>query len=136
MYRIYISESVVVDQNKTIETSEECIATEADRQITAQPVTAQETDFNPEADQQNETAKGSHNKGTCTICTKFDDHKKKYTDVRIDYQKKIPTGYECFMDDIQKVLVLPLLTTKKHVFVSRLVTFNETFAAESENGKY
>ena len=32
-----------------------------------------------------------------------------------------------------KVFLLPKLTTKEHVFVSRLVTFNETFATLNEN---
>ena len=31
--------------------------------------------------------------------------------------------------DMQKVLLLPKMTTKKHFFVSRLVIFNETFAS-------
>ena len=133
----HISEFVVVDQNEEFETSEDCIATETDRQLTAQPLTAQETAFNPEAAQQNETAKGSpkHNKQTCTICTKFDDHKKKYTVATIEYQQKIPTGYEYFTADMQNVLVLPMLTRKEHLLFSRLVTFNETFAAKSENSK-
>ena len=37
----------------------------------------------------------------------------------------------CLTADIQKVLVLPKLTTKQDVFVSRLVTFNETFASKT-----
>ena len=32
---------------------------------------------------------------------------------------------------MQKVIVLPKLTTKEHLFVSRLVTFNETFRSKT-----
>ena len=32
---------------------------------------------------------------------------------------------------MQKVLVLPVLTTKQHLFVSRLIVFNETFASKT-----
>ena len=35
---------------------------------------------------------------------------------------------------MQKVLVLPKLSSKDHVFVSRLVTFNQTFALKDEDG--
>ena len=35
--------------------------------------------------------------------------------------------------DMHKVLVLPKLNTKEHVFVSRLVIFNETFASLNPN---
>ena len=31
--------------------------------------------------------------------------------------------------DMQKVIILPKLTTKEHIFTSRLVCFNETFSA-------
>ena len=32
---------------------------------------------------------------------------------------------------MRRVIVLPKLTTKKHLFVNRLVTFNETFASKT-----
>ena len=32
---------------------------------------------------------------------------------------------------MQRVIILPKLTTKEHLFVSRLVTFNETFASKT-----
>ena len=32
---------------------------------------------------------------------------------------------------MQRVIVLPKLTTKEHLFVSRLITFNETFASKT-----
>ena len=32
---------------------------------------------------------------------------------------------------MQRVILLPKLTIKEHVFVSRLVTFNETFASKT-----
>ena len=37
-----------------------------------------------------------------------------------------------FTADMQKVILLPKMTTKEHFFVSRLVVFNETFASMNE----
>ena len=45
--------------------------------------------------------------------------------------KPIPEEVVCFTADMQRVIVLPKLTTKEHLFVSRLVTFNETFASKT-----
>ena len=55
----------------------------------------------------------------------------RYTQARIEYQKTIPEEVVCFTADMQRVIVLPKLTTKEHLFVSRLVTFNETFASKT-----
>ena len=35
----------------------------------------------------------------------------------------------CYSADMQKVIILPKLTTKEHIFTSQLVCFNETFSA-------
>ena len=66
-----------------------------------------------------------HDPEECDACKKHGKHKEKYTQTRIEYQ------VASFTADMQKVIVLPKLTTKEHVFVSRLVAFNETFAARS-----
>ena len=58
-------------------------------------------------------------------CIKYVKHKDRYTEARNEYQKPIPTNVVCFTADMQK------LTTKGHIFVSRLVVFNETFAAKT-----
>ena len=73
----------------------------------------------------------NHNSDTCDICKQFKIHKDKYTKARIEYNKPVNGETVCFTADMQKVVVLLKLTTKELVFTSRLVTFNETFAAKS-----
>ena len=58
-------------------------------------------------------------------------HKVRYTQARIEYQKPITEEVVCFTADMQRFIVLPKLTTKEHLFVSRLVTFNEPFASKT-----
>ena len=53
-----------------------------------------------------------------------------YTQTRVKYQNIILGGVLWFTD-MQGVLVLPKLTTKEHLFISRLVTFNEKFASKT-----
>ena len=64
-------------------------------------------------------------------CIAYAKHKVRYTQARIEYQKPIPEKVVCFTADMQRVIVLPKLTTKEHLFVSRLVTFNETFVSKT-----
>ena len=64
-------------------------------------------------------------------CIAYAKHKVRHTQSRIEYQKPIPEEVVCFTADMQRVIVLPNLTTKEHLFVSRLVTFNETFASKT-----
>ena len=45
--------------------------------------------------------------------------------------KPIPEKVVCFTPDIQIIIVLSKLTIKEHLFVSRLVTFNEIFASKT-----
>ena len=47
---------------------------------------------------------------------------------RIEYQKPIPEEVVCFTADVQRVIVLPKLTTKEHI---PSVTFNETFVSKT-----
>ena len=58
-------------------------------------------------------------------------NKLRYTEARIEYQKPITEKVVCFTADMQRVYVLPKLITKEHLFVSRLVTFNKTFASKT-----
>ena len=55
-------------------------------------------------------------------------------DARIEYKKETSPEVTAFVTDMQRVLVLPKLTTKEHLFVSRLVTFNQTFASKESDG--
>ena len=84
------------------------------------------------ADEKLDTGReGQHDKNNCELCQVFHQHQQKYRKARIEYQKPVPDNVVCYAADMQKVIVLPKLTTKEHVFVSRLVTFNETFASKS-----
>ena len=67
----------------------------------------------------------------CAECIAYAKHKVRYTQARIEYQKPIPEEVACLTADMQRVIVLPKLTIKEHVFVSRLVTFNETFVSKT-----
>ena len=67
-----------------------------------------------------------HDSDQCAKCIAYAKHKVRHTQARIEYQKPIPVEVVCFTADMQRVIVLPKLTTKEHLFVSRLVTFNET----------
>ena len=57
--------------------------------------------------------------------------KVRYTQARIEYQKPIPEEVVCFTADMQRVIVVPKFTTEEHLFVSRLINFNETFASKT-----
>lgn len=71
-------------------------------------------------------------KSSCEICQKYEIHKTRYTVARQKYNedstKKWTSDFEIFSVDMQKILILPKMTIKKSVFVSRLVVFHETFA--------
>ena len=72
-----------------------------------------------------------HDSDQCAECIAYGKHKVRYTLARIEYQKPIPEEVVCFTTGIQRVIVLAKLTTKEHLFVSRLVTFDETFASKT-----
>ena len=72
-----------------------------------------------------------YDSGECAECIAYAKHKVRYTQARIKYQKPIPVKVACFTADMQRVIVLPKLTTREHLFVSCLVTFNETFASKT-----
>ena len=67
-------------------------------------------------------------------CKNHVTHQKAYREVRDEYQNPITReSFHSFTADMQKVILLPKLTSKEHVFVSRLVLFNETFASLDGN---
>ena len=72
-----------------------------------------------------------HDSDQCAECIAYAKHKVRSTQTRIECQKPIPEEVVCFTADMQRVIVLPKLTTKEHLFVSSLVTFNETFASKT-----
>ena len=61
-----------------------------------------------------------------------DTHERKYREARAEYKKGAESDVVVLTADMQRVLVLPKLDTKEHLFVSRLVTFNETFASKTK----
>ena len=69
-----------------------------------------------------------HDADTCEECIDGHEHKIAYTKARIEYQKEIPNGFNVYAVDMQRVILLPKLSTKESFFVSRLIVFNETFA--------
>ena len=69
-----------------------------------------------------------HDVDTCGECTDGSDHKVAYTKARIEYQKELPNDFHVYAVDMQRVILLPKLSTKESFFVSRLIVFNETFA--------
>ena len=46
---------------------------------------------------------------------------------REEYRKDMDSPH-CYSVDMQKILLLPKLTTKEHFFQNKLICFNETFA--------
>ena len=69
-----------------------------------------------------------HDADTCEECIDGHEHKIAYTKARIEYHKEIPNGFNVYAVDMQRVILLPKLSTKESFFVSRLIVFNETFA--------
>jgi hypothetical protein len=73
---------------------------------------------------------GNHNMD-CEICTNAKTHLRNAKLARDAYRldKVHEAGTTKVCADMQKVILLPKLKTKEHFFVSRLVTFNETFSS-------
>ena len=72
---------------------------------------------------------GNHDTTSCEVCVEFKKHKEKFAEARSEYRRQIPDGQAAFAADMQRVILLPKLSSKEHLFVSRLVTFYETFAS-------
>ena len=75
-----------------------------------------------------------HVPDTCDICEKSLKHLQKAKSARQKYREDMqqPNAYAV---DMQKVILIPKLTTKESFFVSRLVCFNETFASGEKGDK-
>ncbi|CAH2010131.1 unnamed protein product [Acanthoscelides obtectus] len=75
---------------------------------------------------------------SCKICCQFENHKKSYTEARQHYEndsnQEVMQDEKVYAVDMQKVLLLPKMSTKESFFVSRLVVFNETFASLHKDG--
>ena len=69
-----------------------------------------------------------HDPDQCAECIAYAKNKVRYTQARIEYQKPILEEVVCCTADMQRVIVLPKLTTIEHLFVNHLVTFNKTYA--------
>ena len=72
-----------------------------------------------------------HDSDERSECIAYAKYKVRYTEACIEYQKSIPEEVASFTADMQRVTVLPKLTTKEHLFLSRLVTFTGTFASKT-----
>ena len=59
----------------------------------------------------------------CTICQDAELHAQKTRKARESYQRDMELD-NGFSVDMQKVMLVPKLTSKEHVFVSRVVCFN------------
>lgn len=66
----------------------------------------------------------------CSICSNAKSHLARVKAARDEYQRDTSDPKSCiFACDMQKIILLPKLSTKEHFFVSRLIVFNETFAS-------
>ena len=74
-----------------------------------------------------------HEVENCHICLLQTKHTERYHAAREEYRKPIDKGYTAFTADMQKVVPAQKLPSKETVFISRLVIFNETFAALTHN---
>ena len=77
-----------------------------------------------------------HDCEDCKLCVTGRQHLKRAKTARDAYREtvdKLEPDELAFTADMQKVLLLPKMTTKNHFFVSRLVIFNETFACMNGN---
>ena len=82
-----------------------------------------------------------HVRENCDECEKYDRHINSAKAARMAYKadaqhENIAEDTAVFTADMQKVILLPKMTTKEHFFVSRLVVFNETFASMQNDGDY
>ena len=76
-----------------------------------------------------------HDAETCAECEGSRRHMMRYVNARKAYQDDANSdnrNQSLFTADMQKVILLPKMTTKEHFFVSRLVVFNATFASMNE----
>ena len=67
-----------------------------------------------------------HNSNQLAECIAYVKHKVRHTQARIKYRKPIPEQVVYFTTDMKIVIVHHKLTANEDLFVSHLVTFNET----------
>jgi len=70
-----------------------------------------------------------HDETSCDQCLAGRNHLERARKSRHEYQKELPDGVSVYAVDMQRVILLPKLSTKESFFVTRLVVFNETFAS-------
>lgn len=74
----------------------------------------------------------------CNECINFEAHHNLYKSARKEYKldnkKENGPNSLIYCVDMQKVLIIPKMSTKNSFFVSRMVVFNETFAPMGKNG--
>ena len=77
------------------------------------------------------------NKLLCTECQQYEHHENRYKRAREEYKKDTQSNDKTiYATNMQKVILLPKMTTKEHFFVSRLVFFNQTFASLQKDGDF
>ena len=77
---------------------------------------------------ENDVKNADHSPESCDTCIAAAQHVRRANTARDMYRDDMQND-NSYSVDMQKVLILPKLTTKEHLFVSRLVCFNETFAS-------
>lgn len=70
----------------------------------------------------------AHAEELCETCVTAKRHIERARKAREEYQKPVEDDVSTYAVDMQRVILLPKLSTKESFFVSRLVVFNETFA--------
>ena len=72
----------------------------------------------------------------CKICSDFPEHQRQYREARAEYEKIKKSAKDSqistFTADMMKVFLIPKLTSKEHVFISRQEVFNTTLASLNE----
>ena len=80
----------------------------------------------------------THDKSQCSecmICMELDESNKTARKAFQDDHAPDSPNTSVFATDMQKIILLPKMTSKEHFFVSRLVVFNQTFASLNEEQK-
>ena len=70
----------------------------------------------------------NHDANECEKCILAKSHLETAKKPRHEYQKELQDNVSAYAVDMQKVIILPKLSTKENCFISCLDVFNETFA--------
>lgn len=72
----------------------------------------------------------------CVQCNRYQIHKEKYTDARMEYKYDSENNDSKFSVDLQKVIMLPRCDMFKEViFTPRIIAFNESFVPVGKTNK-